>query len=781
MPDVGCPEPGIEDAAASLIEPAVAALHVADGSLLDDAASFAEDLTPLAKVERSREGERLFFLFSPAGGGFPNLCRELRETVRETYWSTAGSVTSALRRTILVANRYLFEHNLNVERSKRCYGGLACAVLRGSDLFLLQAGPVWACVLRGEKLRCFPQGEKLAHMGIGPIADVRLNHVFAGPGETLLLAPYTLLRDATEESLHSVLSLGNVNEVAAGLRQIGGDEFAALVARWESAAEKRTAPVDSLPRTKHSEGPSLPATKQAHRSRATRTTDREHPMAKPHISERERRAAAAALARERRAFFGKIRRRLGGGLRSIWYGLRTGLGGVWRYVSGGLGFLWHGFAAAGAGVLALGKWLIGAVALTIRSTLPGAKPVSQRRVHPHPPPEENRTIMTAVAVAIPIIIVAVVLLAYRQFAAESRLQGIINRAEEQIALAQAAEPNSEEARVHWEMAMEQLEAAAAVAPENTSTQTLRAQVQDSLDEFDDIQRLTLTRLESLGSSNTERRLVLTDQTLFVLDAAEGWVSGIAPDQVADTENEDEGGQGQPALVRTGQDVEGSDVGGLVDCAWLEAEGGRRSSALLVLERAGQLISYDPAWRSEDGAPQLTRVELATPPPGTPVAVGSYEGQFYVLDASADSAGQIWRYRPQGNAYSVEPERYFATPPDQSLNGALDMAIDGHIYVLYQNGGIAKFLGGEPQPFEIRGIPKGLGEVTGFAVDPQGDGTVYIADRGNARIVVVGPDGQFRTQLRARGALGALEALAVSQAEGRLYLLDGGVLYTAPLP
>lgn len=781
MSDARWPDPVTEDAAENPIRPTVAALHVADGAPLDDAASFAAALAPLAKAERSRDGERLFFLFSPAGGGFPRLCRELRETVRETYWSTAGSVTSALRRTISVANRYLFEHNLNAERSRRCYGGLACAVLRGSDLFLLQAGPVWACVLRGEQLRCFPRGEKLAHIGIGPIPDVRLNHVFAGPGETLLLAPYTLLRDATEEGLRSVLSLGDVNQVAAGLRQIGGDEFAALVARWESASAGKTAPVDSLPRTKRSEGPSLPTARRARRPKATVPVDREPRRAEPRVSEQERRAAAAARARERKALFGKVSRGLGKGLRSIWHGLGKILGSIWSPLSNSLGFLWHGLAAAGAGVLALGKWLIGAIAVTIRSTLPGAERAPHRRVHPHPPPEENRAIMTAVAVAIPIVVVAVVLLAYRQFAAESRLHGILNRAKEQVALAQAAEPNSEEARTHWQMAMEQLEAAAALAPEDAATQTLQAQVQESLDELDDIQRLTLTKLVDFGSSSRERRLVLTDQTLFVLDAAEGWVSGISPNQVTEAEDEGDGGQGQAALVRTGQDVEGGDVGRLVDCAWLGAEGGRRSSALLVLEEAGQLVSYDPAWRSEGGAPQLTRVELTTPPPGTPLAVGSYQGQFYVLDASADGAGQIWRYRPQGNAYPIAPERYFATPSDQNLDEALDMAIDGHIYVLYQDGTIAKFLGGESQPFEVRGIPQDLGEVTGFAVDPEGDGTVYITDGDNARIVVVGPDGQFRTQLRARGVLDGLEALAVDQAAGRLYLLDGGVLYAAPLP
>jgi hypothetical protein len=109
-----------------------------------------------------------------------------------------------------------------------------------------------------------------------------------------------------------------------------------------------------------------------------------------------------------------------------------------------------------------------------------------------------------------------------------------------------------------------------------------------------------------------------------------------------------------------------------------------------------------------------------------------------------------------------------------------MAIDGYIYVLYADGTVEKFLGGELQQFETRDVPGGLGQVTGFAVDPNGSGTVYIADPDNRRIVEVEPDGQFRSQLRADDAFASLEAFAVDEAGNRLYVLEGGRLHTAPL-
>jgi hypothetical protein len=152
-----------------------------------------------------------------------------------------------------------------------------------------------------------------------------------------------------------------------------------------------------------------------------------------------------------------------------------------------------------------------------------------------------------------------------------------------------------------------------------------------------------------------------------------------------------------------------------------------------------------------------------------------------LDATIEDTVQIWRYKPEGDTYPHQPEPYFATPPSRGLREVLDMAIDGYIYVLYGDGTVEKFLGGEPQQFEIRGVPGGLGQVTGFAVDPNGSGIVYVADPGNRRIVELGPDGQFGAQLRAGDAFGALEALAVDEADGQLYVLEGGRLHVAALP
>jgi len=230
-------------------------------------------------------------------------------------------------------------------------------------------------------------------------------------------------------------------------------------------------------------------------------------------------------------------------------------------------------------------------------------------------------------------------------------------------------------------------------------------------------------------------------------------------------------------VQTGDQISGGTVGNMVDFAWIEPAGEWRTNGLVILEEEGVLVTYDPLWGSESGDPQLKRTFLGTPPSETVKAVDSFEGRFYILDES-----QIWRYEPRNDAYPDQPERYFTDPTSVLLGGTVDMVIDGSIYVLHADGTVSKFLRGEPQSFEVRGVPGGFSQPVALAVDTESrSGVMYVADRGNKRVVVLEPDGAFRAQFHAEGAFDDLEALVVNEAAGRLYVFSGGRLYVALLP
>lgn len=381
--------------------------------------------------------------------------------------------------------------------------------------------------------------------------------------------------------------------------------------------------------------------------------------------------------------------------------------------------------------------------------------------------------MMAVAIAIPIVLAVTVILAYRSLGADARFRGLVKQAEEEVALAQAA-GNTESSRPHWEAVLEHAKAAIELRPGDQVAGALRAQAQAALDALDGIVRLQPTLLKDFGPGTVPRRLVIHGQMMFVLDPAGGWVSRLTLNQAGDGVIEPE----DMPIVRKGQSIGEGVVGDLVDLVWVDLASGRQTSGLLILEQDGALISYDPAWEGEGGTLQLQRSFLGTPP-GSPKVVGTYDGRFYVLDAAVN---QVRRYQPYGDTYPERPDYYFVNGPPRLLNDVLDMAIDGYIYLLHADGAVLKYLGGNAEDFDVRGVPGGFGDMVALAVDlDSGSGIVYVADRGNGRVVVLEPDGEFQVQFHAGDAFDALEAVAVDEIARRMYAISGGRLYVAPLP
>ncbi len=722
------------------LEPLVGALRVVAGVRREDVGPCVAALPQPAQVARGREGERLFVLLDVNGPASPHLYRELREIAVQAYWATEGSTTAALRQAAAAVNRHLFRSNLYTAPASRCYGGLTCAVLRDEDLFILQAGSACACVLRG-----YPERGEVPPLGTSTLADVRLYHTFATLGDTLLLASPALLRAADTEAVTRALARDSVQEVLASLEQVGaGGDFAALVARWAVSATRETVQPVSRPRTLPLQQRPRPAELQPTARIPPESTaepprlvePRERPVSQPLISPRPLRRPSPGPGRR---------------LRGI-------------------------AAAAGRGIATLGAGLVGGARTLFRRMLPGPEWEARRRARPpRVVPKENRTVMMSIAIGLLVIVITVVLLAYNTFGREARYQSLISQARQEAVLAQAAVGTPEEARSHWQAVLGYAGRAIGERPNDVEAATLRTQAQAALDALDGIVRLEPVQLTDLGPGSVPRQVVLHAQTLFVLDPMAGWVEQLTLNQTGDSIVE----QGELPIVRTGQAIDNATVGNLVDCTWVDAGNGRQTSGLVVLEEGGALVTTDPAWATEGGRPQLKRSFLGTPPSGIPRAIASYDGRLYILDPMKE---QLLLYRPQGDTYPDPPDNYFVTSPPRSLAAALDLAIDGNVYILFADGEILKYRASEPQPFQVRGVPDPISQTVALAVDPFGtSGAVYVADRGGQRIVVLGPDGAFQRQFRAVAAFDALEALAVNETTRRLYVLSQGRLYMASLP
>jgi hypothetical protein len=435
-----------------------------------------------------------------------------------------------------------------------------------------------------------------------------------------------------------------------------------------------------------------------------------------------------------------------------------------------------GARAVGRGIAAAGAALVSGVKALFWRMLPGAdRRAQQQRRPPRPVPKENRIVMMAIAIGIPVLIAIVTLFVYRTLGAKAQFEGAKAQVEQAAQLALTSNVISE-TREHWEDVLVKAEQANALSPGDERIAELQDQARKAIDDLDGVVRLAFVELADFGAGNVLRRLVVHRQTVFVLDPAAGWVAQVS------FELTDDGiilGKEPVTLVNTSMEIDGGVVGGLVDLVWVEAGSGRMASGLAILEEGGGLVNYDPAWSGEEGEPHLTRSFLDTTPKA-PKAIDSFEGRLYILDPG-EGQGQIWRYDPQGEVYPDPPGHYFSVAPVRPLVDAVDMAIDANIYALHEDGTINKYLTGESQPFDAR-VPDGLSQPASLAVDQEGSsGRVYVADRGHQRVVVLEADGTFRAQFRADEDFGALEALAVDEAAGRFYVFSGGRLLVAPLP
>lgn len=153
----------------------------------------------------------------------------------------------------------------------------------------------------------------------------------------------------------------------------------------------------------------------------------------------------------------------------------------------------------------------------------------------------------------------------------------------------------------------------------------------------------------------------------------------------------------------------------------------------------------------------------------------YLGNIYVLKGQLD---QILKY--YCNAYELAPASWVEDPRHLQMEKAVDMAIDGHIYVLLEDGKVLDLLQGElDRTLAYEVYPKTLLPVQ-VVTDEQTE-YIYVVDRyATGRIVQLRKEGEgpsFVRELRdPNDELWDLRAMAVREAQGLFYIVAGQGLY-----
>ena len=204
----------------------------------------------------------------------------------------------------------------------------------------------------------------------------------------------------------------------------------------------------------------------------------------------------------------------------------------------------------------------------------------------------------------------------------------------------------------------------------------------------------------------------------------------------------------------------------------------RELSLLVIDSDFNVFSIVP-----DRSAQLLRVS-GTDRWKLPVAVDNFNNNMYILDPASN---RIHKYQPTANGYEVDPIDYFDPSEDVDISTAIDMAIDGDVFVLLSDNTIERYRGGKKLRFQISGLDRPISKATRLYTDTEAE-SLYVVDDGNDRIVEIdkrdGNEGRFVRQFIYRGAdnfFSDIRALWISELDGRLLVLGAESLRQFVLP
>jgi hypothetical protein len=786
------------------VKTTVAQVAVVGGGLYNqpDNILVAERVSPFGK---GRGRGNLYILVELSGPdlGREVVARQIVQRMRQAYYGWRGSVTAGLRQAILGANELLLEENRNSLPGERRMGGVSCAVLRDDDLFMAQAGPTAIYLRREREVSRFPDRspwldgfppEEMDASALGERRELNVDlfHSQIGTGDTLLLVNSEVAKEIHPESRPEVLAQTPVSAVVEKLYAVGGRrEFSALAVRiGEEAAET----VQVQPPVQVQREPA-PFRKVAAPPIALQGPSPEDVAAVGEQVERTRvrtpRApveAAAVVGKPEERWPDDQMEEVEPGWKQLpervtQFQIGARLGAMAQAVTAALAGLW-------LGLLSLFKRLVPERSRSQpreegRSTVVGRTSMkrSQRqsaRTAASMRSDPLQKLLAGVAIAIPVIVAIIVLVSWAQRGQAQRVEveTLWSQANSHWQQAQTV-TDLKAARTYLEEADRQLGLLIESKPDHTEAIELQKKVQSRLDVINQVKRISWVGVLNTYPADADlSRVVIQGAHIFVMDRRNGKVYHHKLDE--QLQNALDPTTAGTVLVNTGDHIGSVLVGDLVDMVWMPVGPGRQKASLLILESGGALLDYDPA------TGQLLPLRVAGSEMWQyPKLVGSHSGRFYLLDSSAN---KIWRYDPTSEGYTNSPEDWLKAETD--LAGVVDMAIGDSIYLLYVDGGMRAFKTGNPEPFDISGWdtpPSNPSAI--FTRPPEETRWLYVADRGNERIVQSSKDGQMKQQYRLADnqatengdALAGATSLFVDEIVGHAYLLSGQKLYLLVLP
>jgi hypothetical protein len=777
----------------------------------------------LAVIERrpilpikSRGKGQLHILVELSGDTFgrEEICQDLTSAIADEYFGTPGTITYGLRQALLLANAQLLRYNARTVTEHRV-GGAACVVLRDGDVYIAQAGWPMVYLVQRERVQAFPDTtldvEDSSVLGERQIAEVRLFHANAQPGDTILLVDGPMARQLGSTRIGQIIS-GNIERALLNLETLAPPEdCTALViqigagARAQGEREQWTFTPVERPAAREAapSGGSRPAVERG-RTQEPGLQPEQRPdraVQERAVPERSRPVEAAqgrppsdwaepeqAIAEEPSPTYASPpwpSVDLASDDQASTASPRRSTGGTAAYRPPPASRVTPGVEPEGPGVGERVRALLGAAGQGLRTLgvrmlpdrpLPTA--AERRRAAARKQQREGRQgskVGIILALAIPLIALLIVggYSAYRDWSSRTQFEAKLDavQLERDVALSNAGNPP--QARRNWEQVIVLAHEAAEMQPENADIQSMLAQAASAIDRIDGVTRLASpTKLyEYTAPDSKPSRIIVAGLDVYVLDRGAGQVYHHALNEVSSALRNPDDSQ---VLMRETQPIDDHTLGMLVDIAWRKDGGDAQHGTLLVLDRNGLLVEFDPSWEQNQlqvlGGKDVWR---------DPVTLATFDRNLYLLDPVAN---QIFKY----------PDKQFDSAPltwmqaEGDLSSAFDLGIDGSIYVVHDSGKIDKYFGGEPTEFSVQQIPKPLLGATALYMDIEEVAQhIYVGDASDRRIVQLKRDGTFVRQFRPppeeEAIFDGLSGLFVDERAGKLYYVAGRALYVNDLP
>jgi len=698
-------------------------------------------------------------------GGFPEPTRIQQEIVRiiEDCYRTPGSITASLREAIKTANTYVFEENLQAPREERGVAGVTCVVLKDRDAYVGQCGPAVlyqigpGAALRGEdkQVRRLPaestwlSSKTLQEVDIsrepplGLRRDIEpdLHHLRMNEGDVLILASSTLAKLARAEEIADTSLRRGARTVRENLERLTqGQDLSVIVV--EALSVEHEPAIEE--RETYSAAEEFVGERPGLWGRASSTVRR---LSRPHLRDREDRWQEKQddeVAQTERVAIGAQVQQLA---QSAWRGLTN--------------------LARGLGTLLL---------RVLPDTEQGRRARQAR--------SSRRTTGTSVdkrwlwaVLLVPAVIVLLVALTRVQHdrSRQTRFRQLMQQAQEAKVDAQATSLAVEQ-RAKLTEALGLLEQAAAIRPADPDMLAEKQVIEDWLDRVERVVRLPYLAFlhdfsDAEGKARTSR-VIVRGVDVYVLDRGTQRVYKHLLNEARDALQPL---TGDPVLLREGDQQGSIVVEELLDIAWVEAGGFRGSSRLFIVDRKGHVLQYDPLLGMEQFPAAETTSWLK------PVTASGYYGRLYVLDPGTT---RVLRYVLTNSGYEASSGDYFIAGTDPKISDAIDLAIDGNVYILHADGRISKYQEGTSVAFTQSNLDVPLKNPSSICVSGFMDegGYVYVADAGNQRVVQFSKSGEFIRQWRSREAtdMNDLRSVFVDETAKKLFLLNGNRLYAVPL-